>query len=159
MHSTAGSSTASMREVYAESLGARVRKFRRTKPDSLPRTYYNSYLNWTKFYHHRQFRSESGKVQTHQTRQFTSNMLQFLFKLVVTMGNSGACMGEVQAHQTRQFTSNIRWPAHGDDAVFCFRVKTNSFHKHWDDAVFSFAFLLYCSSLLDEFQHVMSPLD
>jgi hypothetical protein len=47
-----------------------------------------------------------GKVQAHQMRQFTSNMLEFLFKLDLTFAttdSSGARVGEVQAHQTRQF--------------------------------------------------------
>jgi hypothetical protein len=53
-----------------------------------------------------------GKVQAHQTRQFTLNMLDFLkkkldFILPPYMGISRARVGEVQAHQMRQFTSNI----------------------------------------------------
>jgi hypothetical protein len=51
-----------------------------------------------------------GKVQAHQTRQFTSNMLKNLFKsnlIFTTMGSSGARVGEVQTHQTRQFTLNM----------------------------------------------------
>jgi hypothetical protein len=51
-----------------------------------------------------------GEVQTHQTRQFTSNMLEFLFKLNLTFtttGSSRVRVGEVQAHKTWQFTLNM----------------------------------------------------
>jgi hypothetical protein len=70
------------------------------------------------FYHQRQFRSTSGgssgarvgEVQEHQTRQFTLNMLEFLFLsdlTFTTTDSSGAQVGEVQTHQMRQFTSNM----------------------------------------------------
>jgi hypothetical protein len=51
-----------------------------------------------------------GEVQAHQTRQFNSNMLEFLFKLDLTFtttGSSRARVGEVQVHKTQQFTSNM----------------------------------------------------
>jgi hypothetical protein len=50
------------------------------------------------------------EVQTHQMRRFTSNMLDFLFKLdliFITTGSSETRVGKVQTHQTRQFTSDM----------------------------------------------------
>jgi hypothetical protein len=54
----------------------------------------------------RSSRAHVGEVQAHQTRQFTSNMLEFLFKLdliFTTTGNLGTQLRKVQVHQMRPF--------------------------------------------------------
>jgi hypothetical protein len=53
-----------------------------------------------------------GKVQAHQTRQFTLNILQFLFKFKLFFTTTGSSRASTKAVQVR-YSKQFRWAYEG----------------------------------------------